>query len=341
MLGCSTTDRQQLSQTAQERKRALAQKVIIDADPGIGDAVAIALAVFDPAIDVLAVTATAGCVSCRTATRNVQAIIEFLDPPKWPRLGRAESDVAHSRIRVGEEGLVPALLSGETGLGDFQFNVAELHHLHDSAKLMIDLVRSHPNEVTLLTLGPLTNLAIASERAPEFLSLLNRLVCLGGAVRCGGDVTASAEFNIFADPLAARNVLRSPATKTLVPLDVSARVELTFDQFDRMQSVPTSPLSQMLDQLLPYAFRAHHEHLGFEGIRLNEIAALAAVAQERLFESRSDAVDVETRGELTRGMTVFDRRGVLQWQTNIDVLCDVDAQGVLDYFTRTLRRAAV
>lgn len=318
----------------------MAQKLIIDADPGIGDALAIALAVLDPELDVLAVTGTAGCVSGPVATHNIQAIVEFIDPPKWPRLGTAESEVGCTGRGRADGASLPVLLNGEGGLGDFEFNVAELHHPHNSTRLMIDIVRSHPNEVTLLTLGPLTNVELAMERAPDFLGLVNRLVCMGGAVGCGGDVTAAAEFNIFANPTAARNVLLSPATKTLVPLDVSRQVVLTFGQFDRMQSQSNSGLSRLLARLLPFAFRSYHEHLGIEGIRLNEVAALAAISQQRLFEYEPVAIDVEVQGELTRGMTVFDRRGVAQWQTNIEVVSDIDSQGVLDYLTRSVRRAA-
>lgn len=318
----------------------MTQKLIIDADPGIGDAVAIAMAVFDPEFDVLAVTGTAGAVSGQSATRNVQAIIEFIDPPKWPRLGTAESEVGYVRGGPNADLMLPELLNGELGLGDFRFNVAELHHPHNSTRLMIDIVRTHPGEVTLLTLGPLTNVELALERAPDFLEMVNRVVCLGGAGGCGGDVTAAAEFNIYANPTAARNVLCSAATKTLIPLDISQQLVLTLNQFDRMQADDGSPLGRLLGELLPFAFRAYHEHLGLEGVRLNEVAALASISQPRLFECEPGVVDVEVQGELTRGATVFDRRGVDQWQTNIEIATDIDAQGVIDYLIRTVRGAA-
>ncbi len=331
----------------------MAQKLIIDADPGIGDAVAIALACFDPEIDLLAVTAVGGCVDAKLASRNVQAVIESLDPPRLPRIGSSDlkfglSSGELASLLSGELGrergtvlptdrVVPQALNGPGGLGDFDFEVADLHHRHDSAKLMVDIVRSHPHEVTLLTLGPLTNVEMASERAPDFLSLLRGMVCLGGSVAYGGDVSPAAEFNMFANPLAARTVLLSAATKTLVPLDVSTRTSLTFEQFDNLPKSDSSPTGRFLGQMLPFAFRAYHQHLGVEGIRLCEVTALAAVSRPRLFESQAMAVDVETAGKLTRGVTVFDRRGVAAWQNNIDVLLDVDTQGVLDYFMRIVR----
>lgn len=314
----------------------MAQKIVIDADPGIGDAVAIALAMFDPEIDVLGLTSTAGCVSCKDATRNTQAIVETLDPRKWPRLGECEVDVREaSRRLVGHDVIDLPALNGPGGLGDLVFNVSDLHNRRESAKLMIDLVRAEPYEITLLTLGPLTNVEVATERDPDFLSQLKGLVCLGGSVAEGGDVTTAAEFNMYMNPQAARNVLRLPATKVLVPLDVTQRVALTYDQFDRLEA--GGRLVRFLSQLLPFAFRAHHEQLGLEGIRLAELAALCAVVRPRLFARETMAVDVETVGELTRGMTVFDRRGVQRWQNNIEVLTDVDVQGVLDYFNAIVR----
>ncbi len=317
----------------------MSQRVLIDADPGVGDAIAIALAILDPEIDVVGITATSGQVSGRQASRNLHAIIDSLDPPKWPRLGSSDSPAAAIPPLAVSGSFAPESLNGPTGLGDHLSNIAELHHPRNAAKLMIDLVRDQPNEITLLTLGPLTNVEVAAERAPEFLGLLNSLVCLGGSVEAGGNITPAAEFNMFAAPDAARNVLRSAATKTLIPLDISQRAMMTFDQFDRLPNAESSSLCRLLADLVPFAFRASHQHLGLEGIRLSEVVALAAISQPRFFTRESMTVDVETRGELTRGMTVFDRRGIQQWQTNIDVLVDVDTQGVLDYFADIVRHS--
>lgn len=316
------------------------QKLIIDADPGIGDALAIVAALFDPNIDLIGITASAGCVSAGNAGRNIQGIVEILDPPKWPRFGVLNSDVSQTLPPQSDAPVGTVALNGPKGLGDAQFDVAVLHHQHESAKLLIDMVRAEPNEITLLTLGPLTNVELACERAPDFLRLLKGLVCLAGTIDGGGDVTPAAEFNVYANPLAARLVLRSPATKTLVPIDVARRVVLTFEQYDALGASDGTPVGRLLKDLLPFAFRAHHEHLGMEGVPLNELVALAAVSRPELFQRRMMAVDVETEGTLTRGMTVFDRRSVPRWQTNIEVVHQVDAASVLDYFCRVLRRAS-
>lgn len=315
----------------------MVQKLIIDADPGIGDALAIVVALADPELDVVGLTATAGCVSQDLASRNVHAIVEHLDPRKWPRIGSADVVAGPPWSDLLYPGVTSSALNGPAGLGDYDVQVADLHNAHPSPKLMIDLVRDDPNEITLLTLGPLVNVEMAAERAPEFLGLLNGLVCLGGSISAGGDVTAAAEFNIHAAPTAARNVLRSAATKTLVPLDVSSRPVLTFDQFDRVTDGVTTPAARFLKEILPYAFRAYHEHLGVEGVPLKELTALAAITRARMFEREEASVDVETSGELTRGMTVFDQRRIPEWPSNIDVVTDVDVQGVLDYLTTIVK----
>jgi len=227
-------------------------------------------------------------------------------------------------------------LNGKTGLGNWCLDVPELHSPRESAKVLTDLVREFPHEITLLTLGPLTNIEIARERFPEFFSLLGGLVTLGGSIQGLGDVTAGAEFNIYANPEAARNVLTRPATKTILPLEVSKKTVLTFSQFDRLTVQPASPLMQFVREVIPFALRTHHELLGVEGIPLREVAALVAITEPRQTDTQPMAIDVETTGELTRGMTIFDQRGTQQWQTNIDVITDIDPQGVLDYFMRQL-----
>jgi len=315
----------------------LPHKLIIDADPGIGDALAIAVALFDPEIDLIGLTATAGCVSGRTATRNIQAIVEQLDSPKWPRLGGLTSDVPVKSPPLDPVGETVAKINGPSGLGNLEVEVADLHNIRDSARVLAELVRMAPNEVTLLTLGPLTNVERACERNPEFMGLLKRIICLCGAVDGGGDVTAAAELNVYCDPEAARNVLRTPATKTLIPLEISRQAVLTMYHIQRVGFDETTRRGRFLKQMLTYSFRAYHEELGREGIPLREVVALAAVSRLDLFESRRMAIDVEVSGELTRGMTVADRRMTIPvHRLNMEVPYRVSDVGVLDYFVQVL-----
>lgn len=309
------------------------RKLIIDLDPGIGDAVAAVLALLDPEIDLLALTATAGVVSGSVATRNLYSIVAQIDPPKWPRIGSASATANWHRTACKSH---LEALNGSTGLGDLEIFAPDLHHRHESSKILIDTVRDNPHQVTLLTLGPLTNVAAACERAPEFLSLLGGLVCLGGTVSAGGDITAAAETNMFLDPDAAHSVLGSSEAKTLVPLDATNSVVITYENFNRI-SVGHSSSTMFLKQLLPYYFRAHHQFLGMEGIWLREVVALATVSRPGLCRQQPMLVDVEVQGTLTSGMTVVERRPQFSGKANASVALDVDVQGVVDYMTELLR----
>ncbi|MFH5804174.1 nucleoside hydrolase [Alienimonas sp. DA493] len=315
------------------------RKLIIDADPGIGDALAITLAVLDPEVELLAVTATAGCVDGPTATRNVTAVLTLLDPDKRPKVGACETGDAGAGPGFGGEELDWAAVNGPDGLGAWELPDVELYAPRDSPRLLVELVREHEGDVTLLTLGPLTNVKLAAERWGGFYDALGGLVVAAGSVESGGDATAAAEFNVASDPLAARSVLTGRAAKTLVPLDVARQPVLSPPAWETVKGRLGGGAGELLEQMLPWALRANHQHFGVEGISLQEPTALAAAIRPSLFEREEMAVDVETAGDLTRGMTVFDRRGVRRWQTNVEVVREVDAPGLQDWVIGLLSRA--
>jgi inosine-uridine nucleoside N-ribohydrolase len=306
----------------------MARKVILDVDPGADDAIAICLALSDPRLDVVAVTATGGNVPPAQATRNVQAIIEQLDPPRWPRLGSAlENDGLLADRRE---------IHGADGLGDTCFNVSELHHRHPSDKVICDEVRAAPEELTILALGPLTNIAAAIQRDPDLATMIGHLIIAGGSVAAPGDVTSIAEFNIYCSPQAARTVFRSPVTKTLVPLDVTRQVVMTYEQLGQLPGEQTRT-GRLLTSILPPAFRAHRQHLGLEGLYLDDAVAVVAATDPQLFEMTPLHGDVETAGELALGATVFDRRQVPDRPPNMEVAVEIETQSVIDRIMKGLR----
>lgn len=299
----------------------MARKVILDVDPGIDDALALTLALFDPRLDVVAVTAVAGNVSADQATRNVQAIIEQLDPPRWPRVGAA--------VQPDRDPMVDSRrLFGADGLGNANFAVAELHHQHPSDKVIADEIRADPDNITIIALGPLTNIANALRRDPSLATQVGQLIIMGGAVTAPGNITPAAEFNIFCDTAAARDVLRSRTTKTLIPLDATNQVVMTFDLLDQIPP-EDSKAGAFLRRVLPFAFRSHRQVLGQEGIHIHDAVALLAATNPELFKTARMAGDVETRGELTLGATVFDRRPVAEWRNNLDVALGLDAPAAM------------
>ncbi|MCI0492897.1 MAG: nucleoside hydrolase [Planctomycetes bacterium] len=308
----------------------MARKVILDVDPGIGDAVAICLALEDPGLDVIAVTATGGNVLPDQASRNVQVIIEQLDPPQLPRLGAAHSEQllrADNRHFYGADGLCGA-----------HFAVSQRHHQHPSVKVICDEVRAAPGEVTIVAMGPLSNIALALQQ-PDLAELVGHLIILGGALAGPGNVTAAAEFNVYCDAEAAQAVFRSPVTKTVIPLDLANRILLGFDL---LESLPDglSRKGTLLRKILPCAFWAHRQLLGLEGIYLLEAVAVVAAAQPDLFSMERLHGDVETEGTMTHGATVFDRRPRPDNQPNMDVVVDLNAAAVSDYIRHRLNQGS-
>ncbi len=309
----------------------MARKVIIDCDPGIDDAVALTLALASPRLEVVAVTATAGNVSAEQANRNLEAVIQLLDLPRRPRIGAASP---HERA--------PALdgraIHGPDGLGGASPPVSQRHNQHPAEKVICDAVHAAPGQVTIVCLGPLTNLARALRIDPELPNLVGQIIMMGGSVLGIGNVTPAAEFNMYYNPEAAQQVFRSPTTKTLVPLDVTSQVVFSFDFLDELPDELTRA-GGLLRKVVPYAFRAYRQELGLEVIHLHDAVALIAAIHPELFETQEMAGDVETRGELTTGATVFDRRPTVRWRTTLEVATDVDAVAVHDSIIRGLAEA--
>ena len=142
----------------------MARKVIIDCDPGIDDAVALCMAMFDPRLEVIAVTATSGTVSANQSSRNVQAITERLDPPRWPRFGVTQDNDALSSAHAIH-------IHGDNGLGNIPVATSELHNQHASDKVIVDTVHNAPGDVSIIALGPLTNIAAALKQSSSTTKL--------------------------------------------------------------------------------------------------------------------------------------------------------------------------
>jgi inosine-uridine nucleoside N-ribohydrolase len=308
----------------------MAEKVILVTDPGIDGAFAVALALHDPDIEVLGLAATAGNVSAAQATNNIHILIEHLDPERWPRLGAALPVVYDS------DG---TSLHGPGGLGGISFPCAKLHHPHPSDKLVDDLVRQYPKEITVVCMGPLTTLARAMDRDPEWPALVRRLVCLGGTLNEPGNVGPVSEFHFACDPLAARQVLQCGAPLTLIPLDMMRKV--LFSPSDLLElPAPESRACRFLREIVPYGIGATSNLYGIEGFHLKDVLGVIAVADPAALGTQPMAVDVETRGELTRGMSVVDRRPGQHPKPNVEMGVGVDGTAVRSYIDRVLRLTA-
>jgi inosine-uridine nucleoside N-ribohydrolase len=308
----------------------MAQKVLIIADPGIDTAFAVALALHDPLLDVIGLVASAGNIPADRATQNVHLLINAIDPPKWPRLGAA--------LPVEYE-IDGTKLHGPSGLGDVELPPVSLHQPTPGDKIIVDLIREYAHEVTVIVLGPGTVLAAAFDRDPELPELIDRIVFLGGAWRVPGNATAAAEFHFYCDAAGARKILRSRTPTTQIPLDTARK--LIFSPTDLLElPSPDSATCMFLRKIVPYGIRASSNMYGIEGFHLKDVLGVAAVSRPDWFTAEPIYVDVEVRGELTRGMSIFDTRPTPAAPPNVDLVTNVDIVGVRDYIQSTLARAS-
>lgn len=307
----------------------MSRKVIIDCDMAIDDAVALCMLLFDQRLDVLAVTAVEGCVTADQANNNLQAIFSEIDPERYPRLGMATS--AENAPPVDTR-----YLYGEDGLGNTHFDTPHRQHSQSADKLIVDLVRANPGQVTLLCLGPMTNLARAIRRDPNLVGAIDQIIATGGSLSGRGNITPCSEFNLHFDPVSAKEVFQSRSTLTLLPLDISEQVTFGFDLLDQLPSNGTRS-GYFLRQIMPPVFRTFRQQLGKETITLNDSVGALLLLEPSLFETEPIACDVETSGELTRGMLVTDRRTPSEWRANINVVTEVKAdlarQYIIDQLT--------
>jgi purine nucleosidase len=306
----------------------MARKVIIDCDMGSDDAVALCMLLFDNRVDVLAITAVEGCVPAKQANQNLQAIVSMLDPDRYPRLGMATK--AENAPAVDTR-----FLYGDDGLGNADFDVSTRQHEHASDKLIIDLVRANPEEVTILCLGPSTNLARALRREPSLATMIDRVIMTGGSLTASGNITPTAEFNFYFDPQAASDVFKARTTNMLIPLDVTEQVRFGLGLMDDIPKESTR-VGYFLRQVLPYSFRAYRQQLGLEQIPLNDSVGALALLEPDLFTFEEMAGDVEIEGQLTRGVLCLDRRPQREWRRNINVANEIRptaAQYIIDQLT--------
>jgi len=308
----------------------MARKIIIDCDPGIDDAVALALALFDPRLEVVAVTACAGTVDAERSTQNLLSIIERLDPARMPRIGSAHDPELGAAVSNA------TLLHGEDGLGHARWAPTSRQHVMPADKLIAEQLRAHPGEISLICTGPLTGIAKLLQRDPAALSLADRLIIAGGSTEAIGNVTEVAEFNMHFDPQSARAVLQSPTTKSLLPLELSDQLTFGFELIDQLPP-KYSRTGAVLHAILPHFFRTSRQYLGRESISLQAVMPLLVLLEPMLFESEEMVADVEVAGELTRGMLVFDRRAVRPAKATLEVVTHIDIEASRDAFCNMLK----
>jgi purine nucleosidase len=332
--------------------------LILDVDTGIDDSLALLYAAGSPDADLVAVTCVSGNIDARQVAINTRAVLELA--------GRTEVEVAIGR----ETPLVRALETtpethGPQGLGHAELPPPSqpLSDRH-GVDVILDEARRRPGEITLVTLGPLTNLAIAVLREPELPRLLGRYVLMGGAFGTSGNTTPTTEWNIHCDPDAAKIVFRAwaeaMAADPSIPrpvalgLDVTEKAKILPDDVVRLahragsaaddsiaiargedpmqatRSVAGNPVVRYVADALRFYMEFHARYDGFYGAFIHDPLAVAAALDPGLVTTEPLYVDVETRGEVTTGMTVADRRKLTGKPPNLDVAVAADVQAFMD-----------
>lgn len=307
-------------------------KVIIDTDPGQDDAVAILMALASPEIEVLGITAVAGNVPLALTARNARVVCELAGRPDIPVFAGCDRPLMRKLVTAEH-------VHGRTGLDgpDLPDPTMPLQDRH-AVDFVIETLRHEPHgSVTLVPVGPLTNIAMALRLAPDIAPRIARIVLMGGAYFEVGNITPTAEFNIFVDPEAADIVFRAGVPLTVLPLDVTHKALVTRARNDTFRSLGTS-VGRAVAEMTDFFERFDKEKYGAEAAPLHDPCTIAWLLAPHLFSGREINVEIETASPLTRGMSVADWWRVTDRPANALFLRDLDADGFFGLLTERLSR---
>ncbi|MDO8484780.1 MAG: nucleoside hydrolase [Candidatus Limnocylindrales bacterium] len=296
--------------------------LILDCDPGHDDAVALALALARPELRVLAVTTVAGNAGLDRTTRNALRVLTLL--------GRTDVPVAAGADRpIVREPWAPVGFHGESGLDGADLPEPAVPALSVTAlELATTTLRAAAEPVTIVATGPLTNVALLLRAAPGLAGRIAEISLMGGSLS-QGNTTASAEFNIWADPEAAEIVFESGIPIRMAGLDVTHQALMLPPDIARLDGLGTRAGRVFADLMRFFAVH-HRERYGWDGPPIHDAVAVAWLADPDLVRSERLRVDVETAGIHTRGRTVADREGLSGRPANADVGLDIDRERLID-----------
>lgn len=307
----------------------MAKPLIIDTDPGIDDAAAITLLVDEPAFDIKLIASVSGNVGIGHTTNNALKLLTFL--------GRRIPVARGAAAPLMRENRFATEAHGKSGMGSFEFPEPDDSLLtEDNAVLEERKVLMESTEpVTILTLGPLTNIALLLATFPEVKSHIERIVSMGGSTE-RGNIGVYGEFNISVDPEAAKMVFRSGLPITMVGLDIGRKAHLIPNDLDDLEAA--GEVGKMVGSLFRSYDGGHIE----EGIKMYDPSAAMVLIEPELFTMRSAFVDVEISSPITLGATAVDYDGILSEEKNSDVCVDVDVdcfrKSFVDRISRVQRK---
>lgn len=305
------------------------RQLIIDCDPGVDDAVALMLAFAAPdAFDILGITTVAGNVGGALTARNACVIREIAAREDVPVFAGADRPLVAEPIAAEH-------FHGESGLGALEFRTpSKAPEPIGAVQFLADrLSRAAPKSVDVAVTGPLTNIALALRAAPTIAQAIREVVIMGGARSEGGNITASAEYNIYADPHAAEIVFRSDLRIVTLGLDATHQVRTSPSRMARLELLNTAR-ARAVCSLLRFGEQVERSLAGREGAPLHDPSVIAYLLAPHLFETKACRVDVETASRLTRGHTAVEFR--IKEPSNVRWAVKVDSDGVFDLLEERL-----
>ena len=311
-------------------------KMVLDLDTGIDDAMALAYAVASNQVDLLGVTTSYGNVSLEQGVRNTLNLLNLLGLSKVPVYAGTTHSLGSSSVYQPDE--ITREFHGTNGIGGVTIPPSKQRVQQENAvDFLIRMANTHSKQLTIVAVGPLTNLALAMERDPSFEEKVGKIVIMGGALTVPGNMNPWAEANIYHDPLAARRVLRSKAKITLVGLDVTLRTLLTKEQTHKWRSLHT-PTSQAYADMIDYYIDVyHHYQPELNGCALHDPLAVAVAIDPSLVTTFGLNLEVGTNAE-DYGRTIGDTARLLDEQPNVSVCINVDHQTFTKRFIALLSK---
>lgn len=303
--------------------------VLIDTDPGVDDAMAILLALRSPELEVRGLTTVHGNADVVQTARNARQILELAGRSDIPVAMGAARPLVRPFAGVVEE------VHGANGLGNIALPAPEMPLVNmPAACFIVEQILASPGELIILTLGPLTNLALALHLRPEIARLVRGVVLMGGAAFCPGNVSPVAEANIYHDPEAAKMVFEAPWPLTMVGLDVTTQVVMDRAYLLELQQAGNR-LTHFITAITPCYIAYHYHRYQLDGFHVHDPSAVAYLIRPELFDTQEYYVQIETQGGC-QGYTVVDRLAQCGQKPNVKVCVGVDAAGVLALYKQRL-----
>jgi purine nucleosidase len=309
------------------------KRLIIDTDPGIDDSLAILLALASPEVKLEALTVVSGNSTAQQGVINALGVLE---------LGRSvEIPVAQgATIPLIQPLLVASETHGEVGVGYARLPMPSEKPVQQHAvDLIIETVLSNPGEISLVAIGPLTNIALAVRREPRIVEAVREVIIMGGAIRVGGNTTPLAEYNIYCDPHAAYIVFHSGLPLTLVPLDVTYQAILTRQDVDRLLEIQ-SPISRFIADATRFYMEFHNDYQKIAGCVINDPLALALTFAPDLVDIEHLFIDVDISGGVSMGKTFADFYRMNKTEPNMHTALGVRGRDFIELFLERMETLA-